>query len=118
MERNDSCPCHACNSPLRPSENILKSLYHQLYHTLPREGHSQQENFLTEALVDLMNRFERSFPVEAHRFITEILLRNMADSRSADALARRLELAKLVRWDTQQSVRLGDSSWKRPDITI
>lgn len=94
------------------------SVYNRLYNSLPREGHSQRENFLTEAFADLMNRLERLFPKEARGFITDILLHHVADSRSADALARRVELARQLRWDTQRSIELGDLSRKRPDITI
>jgi len=69
------------------------SVYNRVYKSLPREGHSQKENFLTEAFADLMNRLERLFPKEARGFITDILLRHMAANRSAAALARRVELA-------------------------
>jgi hypothetical protein len=58
------------------------SVYNRLYKSLPREGHSQRENFLTEALADLMNRFERLFPLEGRRFVTDVLLRRMAADRS------------------------------------
>jgi|ERR1039458_2924480 hypothetical protein len=94
------------------------SVYNRLYKSLPREGHSQKENFLTEAFADLMNRLERLFPKEDRRFITDILLHHMAANRSADALARRVELARQLRWDTQRSIELSDLSRKRPDITI
>ena len=65
-----------------------------------------------------MNRLERLFPKEDRRFITDILLHHMAANRSADALARRVELARQLRWDTQRSIELSDLSRKRPDITI
>lgn len=94
------------------------SVYNRLYKSLPREGHSQRENFLTEAFADLMNRLERVFPTESRHFIVDTLLRNRAENRSADALARRVALAKHIRWDTQQPIWLGDSSRKRPDIAI
>jgi len=42
----------------------------------------------------------------------------MAANRSADALGRRVELARQLRWDTQRSIELSDLSRKRPDITI
>ena len=94
------------------------SVYNRLYNSLPREGHSQRENFLTEAFADLMNRLERLFPKEARRFISDILLRDMAAKRSADPLVRRVEVARHLRWDTQSPIVLEDLSRKRPDITI
>jgi hypothetical protein len=94
------------------------SVYNRLYKSLPRERHSQRENFLTEAFADLMNRLERLFPQEARRFVTDTLLRHMAAGRSAEALARRVNLARHLRRDTQRSIELEDLSRKRPDISV
>jgi hypothetical protein len=96
------------------------SIYSRLYNTLPREGHSQRENFLTEAFADLMNRLERVSAADARRFIVEALMARTAVKRPTAAIALRLKGANHVRWDTQRSIRLDDSRKlrKRPDILI
>jgi hypothetical protein len=100
------------------TEITAKSLYHRLYNSLPTQGHSQRENFLTEAFADLMNRLERGFPSDAHRFIADTLLGNIAVGRSAQSLAQRIQATQHLYWDTQHTISLGGSLRKRPDIIV
>jgi hypothetical protein len=51
------------------------SLYVNLYRSVPRGRGSIRENFVTEALADLMNRLEHRALGATRNFITDTLLR-------------------------------------------
>jgi hypothetical protein len=92
------------------------ALYSRLYAHVSTVGRSQLENFLTEALVDLL---ERARPERAIGFVTGVLLKD-AHVRLANRVAAVetiLRSAKRIEWNTRSAIRI-DGTVKYPDILL
>lgn len=83
----------------------MKSIYGELFSYQPTPTHTPTENFLTQALADLLNRLHRE-SVDVHlKFIREVLI---GEEHSGDeiAITRILEKVRVNHpvWVTQKSV--------------
>lgn len=92
----------------------MASLYQRLFQYRERASRSPREDFLSEALVDLLNRLPQP---EMLSFVTEILLARSASG--AKAWTRYVASRPLLqlKWHTQKSIHVG-GRWLRADIVL
>ncbi|HLW69951.1 MAG TPA: hypothetical protein VKS22_04955 [Candidatus Binataceae bacterium] len=90
------------------------SIYSRLYKYQENENRSKLENFLTEALADLLSRDATL----ARKFIFDVLLKDNCPKNTGakrEALAKKLANAEKLEWRTQKA--LGGIS-EKPDISV
>ncbi|MFH1982971.1 MAG: hypothetical protein ABIL58_14110 [Pseudomonadota bacterium] len=92
----------------------MMSLYQKLFKYALTENKSPLENFLTEALADLINRMS---VYDAARFTGECLLSHSSDAGAALKIASRLAAAAQVNAVSQYSISF-DGTVKYPDMAV
>lgn len=92
------------------------SIYTSLFKYAPSANRSPLENFLTEALADLMRRINKSDAVE---FITDTFLAASTSKATVEAFESRLSRCRKLTWKTQQTIPLKDANtYKYLDVLI
>jgi hypothetical protein len=85
------------------------SIYSRLYKYQSVERRSQLENFLTEALADVLIRTQDSrYGHDHEEFVLDVLLNSCQNERKTQ-LAAALRTAKQSKWKTQYPIKIGRS---------
>lgn len=86
------------------------SLYAALFKYAAKKGYSPLENFLTNALADLLNRWCQTNETFALAFVSEALCLERSSSFPERRLQNQLLRAKLLVWTSQRPIILSGQS--------
>jgi hypothetical protein len=89
---------------------MTRSIYSRLFRYRPDENRAPLENFLTEALADLLNRL----PLDAQ---SDFIGRLGCNHAKTTEIAEQLRKSQFVNWETQYPIRVGAKT-KFPDIVL